>query len=522
MKTTLWRGLVVVGLLLTLTATVWGADESEASFHPGRVLVKFKHLPSGSQLRGFALENGLKLDRAIPKIGVFRFMVSGGERVENVVRRLKGSDLVEFCEPDFVRFASHIPNDTLYSQQWDMTLIGMPAFWDLEKGEPEVIVAVLDTGIDLDHPDLVNQLWINADEIPGDGLDNDGNGYADDRNGYDFAGNGWLPLEGAHDPIPEDAYVGHGTHVSGTIAAQQDNATGISGEAPGTKLMAVRVLGGLLGTGYSSDICEGIIYATDNGASVINMSLGGGSSSLAEYNALKYAWDHNVFIAAASGNEGNSGNPLSYPACYVFTMSVGATDSGDIIAPFSTYNEFVEVCAPGVTILSTVPGGGYESAMWSGTSMATPHVAGLAALLYSTYSGIQNWQVRAMLQAGIVDCGTAGWDKYYGYGRVNVAQLLLTPTPSPDELQILTPPNGAGFRPVSLVALLWTPVTGAAKYRITAALPGGGTKVIQTTVPYYTVPSSQTMPKGTYLVTVQALTGLGAVLSSDVVTFTRF
>ncbi|GAB4349283.1 MAG: hypothetical protein Kow0099_32260 [Candidatus Abyssubacteria bacterium] len=440
-----------------------------------------------------------------------------------MVRRVSRSRLIEFCEPDFVRFAFHTPNDTLFPQQWDMTLIGMPAFWDLERGEPSVITAVLDTGIDLDHPDLLNQLWINSGEIPGDGIDNDGNGYTDDYNGYDFAGDGWLlPAEGAEDPIPDDAYVGHGTHVSGTIAAEQDNVEGISGEAPGTKVMAVRVLGGILGIGYSSDISEGIIYATDNGASIINMSLGGTSKSLTEYNALKHAWNKNVFIAAASGNEGNAGNPLNYPASYVFTMSVGATDASDIIAPFSTYNEFVEVSAPGVTILSTVPGGAYESAIWSGTSMATPHVAGLAALLYSTYSGIQNWQVRSMLQDGVVDRGTAGWDKFYGYGRVDVPQLLLTPVPSSDELKILTPPNGVGFQSAALVAVLWNPVTGAARYRITATLPNGATKVIETFAPYYTVPPSQAMPKGAYTVTIQALASGGVVLSADTVTFIRF
>ncbi|MHC4745423.1 MAG: S8 family peptidase, partial [Planctomycetota bacterium] len=376
------------------------------------------------------------------------------------------------------------------------------------------------TGIDLTHPDLVNQLWQNPGEIPGNNIDDDGNGYKDDYNGYDFAGNGIFPLPGAEDPIPNDDYVGHGTHVSGTIAAEQDNSTGITGEAPGTKLMAVRVLGGL-GTGYTSDIADGIIYATDNGAQVINMSLGGPGATLTEYLALKHAWDNNVFIVAASGNDGDGSNAISYPASFLFAMSVGATDNSDNIASFSTHNTFVEISAPGVNILSTVPVSSYEGG-WNGTSMATPHVAGLAALLYSTYGDMTNWQARSMLQSAVVDRGRVGWDQYFGYGRTSAGQLLLTPQPTGDNLQILTPPNGGWFLGGSILSLLWTPVNGAVSYRITASLPSGGTAVITTADPYYTRPPSAPVPAGNYSVTVEALGPTGATLSSDTVSFSKF
>jgi thermitase len=521
MKTMKGRiGIVLFALLLTLPMMAFGADDGASSYHVSRVLVKFKQVPSQDEVRSFALSHRLRFERAIPEIDVFCFHISRGERVAKAVRRLARDGRVEFAEPDYIRFATYTPNDPMFSSQWDMTRIGLPTYWDLELGDPSVVVAVLDTGIDLDHPDLINQLWVNSDETPGDNDDDDGNGYNDDYNGYDFAGDGWFPSEGAEDPIPDDTYVGHGTHVSGTIAAEQDNEIGISGEAPGVKLMAVRVLGGKLGAGFSSDIAEGITYATDNGASVINMSLGGTAKSLTEYNALKYAWDNNVFIAAAAGNSGDSGNPIEYPAAYVFSMSVGAIDSAGNIATFSSHNEFLEVAAPGVNILSTVPGGLYEGG-WSGTSMATPHVAGLAALLYSTYTGIENWQVRSILQKGIIDRGAAGWDEYFGYGRVDCPQILATTLPSDNVLDILTPPNGIKFRTESLAAFLWNPVAGAASYRITATLPTGGTYVIDTNVPYYTVHPSQKMPAGTYSVTVQARNASGGVIASDTVSFRR-
>lgn len=507
----------ILGFVLVISTGATAADD----FSDSHVLVKFKKVPSPSRVKSFAASRGLQFDRAIPRIGVFRFSFPRGQNALNIVDKLNLDPFVEFAEPDYIRVAYFEPNDPLFGSQWDMTLIGMPSYWEFEKGDPGVVIAVLDTGIDLDHPDLMNQLWVNSDETPGNGIDDDLNGYVDDYNGYDFAGDGWFPGPGAEDPIPEDAYVGHGTHVSGTCAAEQDNNEGITGEAPGSKLMAVRVLGGLVGTGYSSDIAEGIIYVVDNGASVINMSLGGTAKSLTEYNALKHAWDNNVFIAAAAGNDGDGMNPISYPAAYVFTMSVGATDSLDNIASFSTHNEFVEVSAPGVTILSTVPGGTYESAMWSGTSMATPHVAGLAALLYSTYPGIRNWQVRSILQAGVIDRGVPGWDEFYGYGRTDAVRILATPPPSADLLDILSPPEGVAFRSTSLMALLWNPVTGAAGYRITASLPGGGTWSTLTANTYYTVPPSQPVPTGSYTVVVEALDGTGTVLGSDTVSFNR-
>jgi thermitase len=511
---------LLIGLFILLGGGISAAEKLDGDYAKGRVLVKFETPPGKGVLGRFAAAHRLKLRRIIPRITVHRFDIADGRTVLEVVKILSADPRVAYAEPDYIRYATYTPNDPFFGSQWDMTHIGVDLYWDLLIGSPNVVTAVLDTGIDLTHPDLVNQLWQNPGEFPGNGFDDDGNGYVDDFNGYDFAGNGAFPGPGAEDPIPNDDFVGHGTHVSGTVAAEQDNNTGITGEAPGTKLMAVRVLGGLLGSGYTSDIADGIIYATDNGAQVINMSLGGTAASLTEYLALQHAWDNNVFIAAAAGNEALSGNPISYPAAFLFAMSVGATDIWDSIASFSTHNIFVEVSAPGVNILSTVPVGTYEGG-WDGTSMAAPHVAGLAALLYSTYGDMTNWQARSMIQSAVVDPGVGGWDEYFGHGRISAGQLVVTPRPTGDDLEILTPPNNSMFPRGSILSLLWNPVNGAVNYRITASLPTGGTAVITTSKPYYTHPPSSPAPIGNYNVVIEALNGAGATLSSDSVTFLK-
>lgn len=250
------------------------------------------------------------------------------------------------------------------------------------------------------------------------------------------------------------------------------------------------------------------------------MSLGGMSKSLSEYLALRDAWENNVFVEAAAVNSGDSGNPIEYPAAYVFAMSVGASDINESIATFSTYNSFVEIAAPGVQIMSTVPDGLYEQIGWSGTSMATPHVAGLAALLYSRHPGIANWEVRAMLQNSAVDRGAAGWDQFYGYGRLSATGAGAASRPDPSTLQILTPPPGGVFRSGSIASVLRNPVNSAAGYQMRVTLPSGSQLVIPVSTTHYTVdPRTVSPPAGNYSTTVEALSGGGAVIASDSIDF---
>jgi subtilisin family serine protease len=255
-------------------------------------------------------------------------------------------------------------------------------------------------------------------EIPDNALDDDGNGFIDDVHGWNFALN---------NNVVADDY-GHGTHVAGIAAAQINNAIGIAGMAGGATIMPVKVFfppPNVLGT--YEDLIRAMVYATDNGARVINMSLGATSYSLGEEAAVEYAWDHGVVVVAAAGNTGH--NTYHYPAAHRNAIAVAATDASDNRAGFSTYGDFVDVAAPGSGVYSTLMSGGYGS--MSGTSMATPHVAGLAALLFSLNPRLTNAQVRALIETNTDDLGSAGWDPYFGSGRINARRALAAAAPPP-------------------------------------------------------------------------------------------
>ena len=256
------------------------------------------------------------------------------------------------------------------ADEWNLNAIAAPEAWQAGYTGQGVTVAVVDTGIDLDHPDLGDRVWTNSDEIAGNGTDDDGNGYVDDFHGWDFVGG---------DSVVEDGN-GHGTHVAGTVVAGQ-NGFGATGVASGVRLMPVRVLGDG-GSGSVSGVAAGIRYAADNGADVINLSLGGGySSEIAA--AIEYAGAVGSFIVTAAGNQGASepAFPARHSASMAHVISVGAHDVDATRASFSNRvgdSGAVQVDAPGVSVFSTYVGGQYARS--SGTSMAAPHVAGLAAL----------------------------------------------------------------------------------------------------------------------------------------------
>ncbi len=275
--------------------------------------------------------------------------------------------------------------------------------------------------------DLASGIWTNSKEISGTaGIDDDGNGFIDDIHGWNFALN--------NNAVADD--YGHGTHVAGIAAARINNGIGIAGMAGGATIMPVKVFfppPNVLGT--YEDLIRAIIYATDNGARVINMSLGATSYSRGEEAAVDYAWNHGVVVVAAAGNTGR--NTYHYPAAHRNAIAVAATDAYDNRAGFSTYGDFVDVAAPGVNVLSTLMSGGYGG--MSGTSMATPHVAGLAALLFSLNPQLTNAQVRELIEQNVDDLGAAGWDPYFGNGRINARKALAAVAPSPQPSPSPTP-----------------------------------------------------------------------------------
>ncbi|GAA2895175.1 hypothetical protein Acy02nite_39600 [Actinoplanes cyaneus] len=284
--------------------------------------------------------------------------------------------------------------DLYRGQQWDLTAMRATDAWTKSTGAG-VTVAVVDTGVDGAHIDLTGKVLTGWDAIA-------------DKSGGNTDANG------------------HGTHVAGTIGAVTGNTIGVSSVAPDTKILPVRVLGAD-GSGYMSDAAEGIVWAADNGAQVINMSIGSTSKVTAVSNAVAYARSKGVTVVAAAGNERASGSPTSYPGADAGVIAVAATDSADKVASYSNAGSYVDVAAPGSAIVSTYPSAlGRSYAGMSGTSMASPHVAGLAALLKAAQPSLTPDQIEQAMVKSAVDLGTAGKDNDFGYGRVDAVAALAT------------------------------------------------------------------------------------------------
>lgn len=308
------------------------------------------------------------------------------------------------------------PNDPLWPQQYGPRAIQMPAAWEALTTCLPVIVAVIDTGVDLTHPDLADSLWRNTGEMGAgretNAVDDDGNGFVDDWQGWDFAND---------DNDPQDDH-GHGTHVAGIIAAIANNQLGVAGGASlgcPAQIMALKVLKAN-GEGADADVASAIVYAADQGARVINLSLGDPAETPAIELAIDAATAHGALVSAAAGNSGRFG--VYYPAAYPNAVAVAASDSANQRAWFSSYGPQVDLAAPGEGIISTLPGGGYGAR--SGTSMATPHVAAAAALLASQPQFDSPEDIRAALEDTALDLGGICQDPYYGAGLVQTLDAL--------------------------------------------------------------------------------------------------
>lgn len=319
--------------------------------------------------------------------------------VEIVSARVRGAAAAEQTvadlqdDPDTVSVAVAGPvraltDDPEAGRQWALTTLRLPDAWRYSTGSG-VVVAVVDSGADTTHPDLADNLVAGVDVV-GAGVRttvSDGNG--------------------------------HGTHVSGTVAAVTHNGVGVAGAAPLAKVMPVKVLNSS-GSGYTDDVAEGVVYAVDHGAQVINLSLGSTSYNTVLAQAVSYARAQGVVVVAAAGNSRGSGSPVMYPAALPGVIAVAATDASDNDASFSNVGSYVDIAAPGVSIRSTVPGGGYAS--WSGTSMASPHVAAVAALLRAAVPRADD--VEDLLLTTATDLGPAGADDATGQGLVNPVAAL--------------------------------------------------------------------------------------------------
>ena len=346
--------------------------------------------------------------------------------VNKMVGKYNENPLVEYAEPNYeLSVDVTIPDDSSFSSLWGLHNVGQnygkvdadidaPEAWDIQTGSDAIVVAVIDSGGDYNHVDLAANMWVNEAELNGDNnKDDDGNGYVDDIRGWDFCTYGQTP-----DNDPMDDY-GHGTHCSGTIAAVGNNGIGVTGVSWNAKIMPLRFLGSS-GYGYTSDAIPAIQYAIDNGAHIMSNSWGGGSS-LALKDAISAADSAGIlFIAAAGNDEQNNDQYPHYPSSYDVPniVAVAATDKYDNMAYFSCYGlESVDLGAPGHYIYSTMPGNGYGS--MSGTSMATPHVAGAAALIMAQYPAITHTELKAKILDSVDPLSSLAGKTVSG-GRLNV------------------------------------------------------------------------------------------------------
>jgi thermitase len=336
-------------------------------------------------------------------IEVFSFpgLKANSKAMEQMMAALKKNKNVIMVEQNLIYTVNFTPNDPSQGSQWAWGVIDAYQGWDVTQGSTSTVIAVVDTGVQRNHPDLDAKIVAGYDYVQNDTAPDDGNG--------------------------------HGTHVAGTAAAETNNSTGGAGTCPNCKVMPVRVLDNN-GSGTLANVANGITWAANNGAKVINLSLGGGGSSTLQQ-AVQYAWSKGVFLACAAGNSNTSSTSSAYPAAYAECFGVASTTSTDARSSFSNYGSWVEVAAPGSSIYSTWLNSGYNTI--NGTSMATPHVAGLAGLLAS--QGKTNQQIWDTICNSAEDISGTG--TYWTCGRINVNNAVgggTTPPPPPPP-----PPAGA-------------------------------------------------------------------------------
>lgn len=410
-----------------------GAGEK---FAPGEIIVRLEGPASAADLREINRQNGASVEENLPRSAVSVVDLPRDLTVSEAIRAYENSPDVAYAEPNFRLRPAAVPNDPGYDQLWGLDNKGQtggtadadvdaPEVWNTTTGDSGTVVAVIDEGIDVNHPDLKENVWTNPGEIPGNGVDDDGNTYVDDVNGYDFANDDATvydpnPLTGEGDE--------HGTHVAGTIAAVGNNDRGVVGVTWDAQVAALKFLGP--DGGYTSDAVEAINYSVAEGMDISNNSWGGGGRSQALEDAIAWADAGGQTFLAAAGNGGgdsvgddNDAGP-HYPSSYDVpnVVAVAATDDRDRLAPFSNFGATsVDLAAPGVGVLSTLPGNSYGR--FSGTSTATPHVAGVAALIKSQQPGLDDAEVRARLLR-FVDEQASLQGKVATNGRVNALRSV--------------------------------------------------------------------------------------------------
>lgn len=430
--------VVAVSALFFGTNVFASAPESV----PGEYIVKLKDSVSAySSVNVLSQQLGAYVKDTIPGQNIVVIKRPVFEIQSNVLKSLAQNPLVEIVEPNYIYRINKTPNDPLLGRLWGLKNIGQQdserktgiagtdisaeQAWDITTGSKDVIVAVIDTGVDYNHEDLKGNMWSNEAELKGNpGVDDDGNGIIDDVYGASFVD----AAKPTGNPLDDH---GHGSHCSGTIGASGNDGKGIVGVAWNVRIMGVKFLSAS-GSGSLDGALKSIDYATRMGAKILSNSWGGGGYSETLKQAIERSHAAGALFVAAAGNESNNNdaNP-TYPATYDVpnVLSVAAVDNRGQIASFSNYGKSkVHVGAPGVNIYSSIINGGYDS--WSGTSMATPHVSGMAVLLASNEPNLSNVEMKERIIATSKPVpGLRG--KARG-GMVNAYAMLTNTTPPPD------------------------------------------------------------------------------------------
>ena len=399
-----------MALLMLFTPGAWSATpDKEIDKSPdgvpyvaGELLVTYKADVSKEEADAVAQDAGARTEEkfpaaetrllAIPDIKNEQTQTARVQDLEREKQLIEEKPVVETVDYNYLVKPNSAPNDPGFANQYGLQKIQAPKAWDYSRGAGTK-VAVVDTGVDDSHPDLRGKIAAQKD-------------FVDD------------------DPIAEDDSTGHGTHVAGIAAAKTNNRIGVAGACPNCKLLVAKIVGPD-GTGTVADEISGIMWAADNGAKVINLSLGHQGEVAAEESAVEYAWNKGAVVVGAAGN--GAPNERSYPAAYTRAIAVSATNRNDQRAGFSNYGDWVDVAAPGVRIFSTAPkeyvpkGYSYKS----GTSMSAPYVSGLAALISA--QGYPVARVRNRIEATATDLGPRGEDPFFGHGRIDAYKAVYKP-----------------------------------------------------------------------------------------------
>lgn len=416
-------GMVLLIAAVGVPCSAAARDPARAARKAGRLIVRERAGLTADAMHDVLRRTGARRVGALDAVGAA--VVEAPEReLATVERSLRRSGLFSSVERDYLVQVAEEPNDTYYGVQWGLGRIAAPDAWDLSSGDG-VIVAVIDTGIEAGHPDL------QGAALPG----------------YDF-------VNGDDDPADDH---GHGTRMSGIIVAQRDNGIGIAGAAPGATLLPVKVLD-WEGHGTYSDVANGITYAVDQGARVLNLSLVGTVASDILQAAVTYATAKGAIVVAAAGNYGSSAP--AFPAAADGAIAVSAIDESDAHPAFSNYGPWIALSAPGVDIATTSLDGGYDTS--TGTSPAAAFGSAVFALLLADEPTLSRGAAIERVRKGTVDIGKSGWDRFFGWGRADAYGALVpgqhggtAPDESGPDVGILSPAVGSlmsGMVPVDVAA----------------------------------------------------------------------